>query len=279
MDEAKADSLELKYSEAKAIVAIAYRGEMQKMRELLRSNSNIVNAQFDGMIPLHVAVVCQNLEMARLLLENGADVDSEMRQTQLTALLAACQHENIEMVTLLLSHGANANGNPSNPNSNPLLTACSHGNHVIVSQLLQHGANTEVSFQGRSLLSIAVHYKKFTIAKLLLNHGAKLNDPYFGGHLLLQDMCRRNNSESLRFLLQEGANPNSKDYKGDTPLSICCRHGHIGQVQDLLKYGADLNQLDGKGDSPLSLAYPHTDVLYLLLRQSPLMWTRLKDCC
>jgi len=66
-------------------------------------NSPSVNEQ--RVLPLHSAAAGRHLEVVRLLLANGADVNSE-QQGGFTALHAAAQNGQLEMIQLLLANGA-----------------------------------------------------------------------------------------------------------------------------------------------------------------------------
>jgi ankyrin repeat protein len=56
--------------------------------------------------PLHSAVAAGQLEIARALVERGADVNA-VQQNSFTPLHGAAQNGQIEMVQLLIEHGAN----------------------------------------------------------------------------------------------------------------------------------------------------------------------------
>lgn len=66
-------------------------------------NSPSVNEQ--RVMPLHSAAAGRHLEVVRLLLANGADVNTE-QQGGFTALHAAAQNGQLEMIQLLLASGA-----------------------------------------------------------------------------------------------------------------------------------------------------------------------------
>ncbi len=66
-------------------------------------NSPSVNEQ--RVMPLHSAAAGRHLEVVRLLLANGADVNVE-QQGGFTALHAAAQNGQLEMIQLLLASGA-----------------------------------------------------------------------------------------------------------------------------------------------------------------------------
>lgn len=67
-------------------------------------NSPSVNEQ--KVMPLHSAVAGKYLDIARILIAHGADVNAT-QQSDLTPLHAAAQNGQIEMVKLLLENGAN----------------------------------------------------------------------------------------------------------------------------------------------------------------------------
>lgn len=91
-------------------------GDMATVRQSLDSDSNIVRARRAagmgvpvssvGFTPLHEAAVRGEQEIAKLLLEYGADVNALGGQHQITSLHAAAAGGHFETVKLLLDAGA-----------------------------------------------------------------------------------------------------------------------------------------------------------------------------
>lgn len=82
---------------------------MPAVRYLLQDNPELANMREDkNLAPLHVAAQIGNLDLARLLLERGAALESESQSTGSTPLKYAVFFARIDMVKLLLKEGADA---------------------------------------------------------------------------------------------------------------------------------------------------------------------------
>lgn len=95
-----------------------------------------------GRPPLCVAVAQDKPEVARLLLEAGADPDAH--GTSIPALHAALAHEeehSLALVRLLLDHGADPNLGPGTKWQTPLAAAVWTKQLDVATLLVQHGAN------------------------------------------------------------------------------------------------------------------------------------------
>jgi ankyrin repeat protein len=68
---------------------------------------NVPSCNAQSITPLHSAAAGRSLEITRLLLDHGASVDAPQKGGY-TALHAAVQNEQLEMVELLLVYGADA---------------------------------------------------------------------------------------------------------------------------------------------------------------------------
>jgi ankyrin repeat protein len=89
--------------------------------------------------PLHAAAAGKSLEVARLLLANGADVNA-MQEGGWTALHAAAQNGDVEMALLLISLGARVKASADNGQT-PLDLALTGGRAGMVNLLDEHGAS------------------------------------------------------------------------------------------------------------------------------------------
>ena len=111
--------------------------------------------------PLHLATEYNNVEMIKLLIKGGFDVNIQNNLGQ-TPLLFACYHNFYESVDVLLKYGANPN--------------------IIC------GSNAWFYFT-KTALGLAIRYGNFDIVELLLKFGADPNLEFYcykGTHYLLQ---------------------------------------------------------------------------------------------
>ncbi|XP_065081217.1 ankyrin repeat domain-containing protein 49 [Ochlerotatus camptorhynchus] len=87
----------------------AGENKLEVLEEVIGKKPSIVNViDSDGYTPLHKACYNNNVEMAKLLLRHGANLEA---RTELgwTPLHSACKWNNAECVALLLQHGADIN--------------------------------------------------------------------------------------------------------------------------------------------------------------------------
>jgi ankyrin repeat protein len=188
---------------------------------------------------LHVASRRGHLDVARLLLENGADTEAKDNEEH-TALLWASRGGHVDVVRVLLEHGADVETRDDFDVS-PLERATIEGEgHLdVVRVLLEHGADA-TALNSENLTPL--HYARGgQVARLLLKLG--------------------------------GADPNILDSNDRTPLHQASELGHVGTARVLLEYGVDVNARDADNATPLHLASAptyideeHPDVVRLLLQ-------------
>lgn len=118
-------------------------GNASKKIEFLQENKVDINAQNDrGLTLIHEAVFFDNLDMVKLYVEKGANLESKDQWGQ-TVLISAISSENMEMIKYLTEHGANVNSKMENGMS-ALDHAIGIGNKEIIRYLQGKGAhNTE----------------------------------------------------------------------------------------------------------------------------------------
>ena len=118
-------------------------GDWMRVTELLDLDSYVVNEiAADGFTPLHLAAFFDRLEVLRLLLANGAEVDFPTDNEQkICPLHSAAASRSARMVRVLLSAGANPDLQQTG-GFTALHSAAKHGNLAMVKSLLAHGANT-----------------------------------------------------------------------------------------------------------------------------------------
>lgn len=137
------------------------------------------------MTPLQRAAERANLELVKLLVSRGGDINRPAWRTRgRTALQAAASHEEpqLELVQYLLGLGAEVDAPPAANSGLTALQGASIRGHVkIVLLLLESGANPNARpalQHGRTAVGAAAEHGRLDVIKLLLNAGAR---PYQWG--------------------------------------------------------------------------------------------------
>ncbi len=219
----------------------------------------------EEMTPLHLAVSRRGTEMARVLLELGADLGARTSHG-FSPLAIALRHQDSALVALFKRHGVR--NDPS--------TAMIAEDFDTMETLLDaepEGAGTRAA--RTALLFGAVHEGMEEAVELLLGHGA---DPTARAKLLLGEIpalltplhlaAMRGQVACAETLLEGGAEPDlGKAEGGPTPLHLAAGSGHPEVVRLLLEHGADPSAREkASGATPLAWAEHegHAEVVTLL---------------
>ena len=299
--------------------------DIGKMTELLESGVNIESRDNADNTPL-IHASCNNLEAMQFLVLQGANVNSYNRLTGSTSLHEAAERGQIEMMTLLLDNGADIESQ-NNRGFTPLFSAAKSGKLEAVKLLLERGANVhhflkddgwvplhlvssfptdntveimaalldagaDIEIQCRDCgfgsLHHAVGSKNTNAVKFLLERGANVHaqDRWSGGtplHMLASlgsfvGLFRKKADvetaaeKTMALLLDYGADINARNYKGATPLHDSSWRGKVKMMKMLLEAGADVSLKDEEGKTPLDYAIEknNTEAIELLQKHEGL---------
>ena len=182
------------------IVAAQRAGGARVVEYLLDKGANLKTATNDGATALHRAAECGDVDVLKLLVDKGADVDAQRK-------------------------------NPFGGQS-PLASAVVFGHGAAVRYLLSKGAKANIGDAG---LSRAVFQGNVEIVKALLEAGVEVKNrgnqafPGFGGfEPILALACFSYNADPqiVRMLLDRGADPTAKSQQGQTPLELARERGY-----------------------------------------------------
>ncbi len=117
-------------------------GRRDRTEQLLRHDPRLVKAYSnDGFGGLGLAVFFGHVEIARMLVESGADVNSPSRNAiRVSPLHSAVESGSLALLDLLLSHGASPDP-VEFLEATPLHSAAARGNTEMVRKLLAAGAD------------------------------------------------------------------------------------------------------------------------------------------
>ena len=251
-------------------------GDLDGLRALLNDDPSLATARSSRSHPtllqclaLEALDVPNRIEMARLLIDGGADING--------ALGAAACIDNVEITGLLLDCGAAVNGLGS---WSPLEEALYWNNRRVIDLLLQRGAKIKNLHTAAALGRIDLMKNLFSADGTLKPEAGKIDWPFGepkNSNLNCkvkdelqanvaqwsddrQDIidnafvyaCMHNQLEAVTFLLEKGAQidaiPPGFDYSG-TGLHYAALNGHRTMVDFLIQHGANVNLRDTKVNS------------------------------
>lgn len=202
-------------------------GMVNRINSLLFENPSLVSERDShGYTALHYATMTDKVEVARILISSGADIESFDEESSIDPpLIIAGYYGNESVARLLLESGANPNIR-GNEDSTALIAATYKNNLQIVNLLLQHGANAnavgEYDYTALHNLSDA------TILKLLIDHDVDVDIKNSFGDTPLHNAI--GNPRVVKALIDAGADIYTKDNDGKTPLrSAILATKHIAQ--------------------------------------------------
>ncbi len=234
---------------------------------LLSNGADIDLPDPDGVSPVHVAIMNANWDLAKRLIEKGADVNQwdiygeaplftavggRARTGNAGSSIDAPNETNgLTIVRMLLEHGANPNmqlffrpanvrGATNTRGSTPLIRAANNNDMEVVKLLLEHGADATVYMADRQtpihavLAGRASEKDALELIRVLHEAGTDVNSVALVVHMeevrggsALHYAVRKRYKEVIRLLASYGADLNLKDQDGLTALDYTQGRGFM----------------------------------------------------
>lgn len=142
-------------------------GHLDRVQTMLAANPSLLDARSaDGFPPLGLAIFFRHPDVAKYLIERGADVNAVANNAQRVAPVhAAAAIRDVETMKLLLDRGADPNA-LQQMDVTPLHGAASRGDLEMAKLLLAHGARADAKMSdGTSVSALASKYNQAAFAE------------------------------------------------------------------------------------------------------------------
>jgi ankyrin repeat protein len=198
--------------------------------------------------PLYIAVRNNHLDMIRLLLSFGAEVNTRAYST--SAIVRSIERNNEEIFNLLLEKGASLEAGELAGRIDydtlhlPVHHAAAVGNEHILRRLLEsgHGVDDTLINEGwTALFHAAKAGNDNTLRVLIFEYHADINKTANGGIYAIHTAAFHNHPKCIRVFLEAGLDINAVSGSGMTSLHWAADEGSIDAVRFLVEQGADVS--------------------------------------
>jgi ankyrin repeat protein len=237
-------------------------GDLALVKQILKRDPGALTSRDNNRfreMPIHFAAASGNVDMMRLILDAGADIDAGDSDNS-TALGIAAMRKHPEMVTFLIEHGADVNHRDRKADC-PLSFAVYGKDETIIKQLVVAGADLWFrNPNGETLMHIAGMRGLIEFVTYLVDHGSDMEAKSSNGGTPLGFAAMGGQTEVVQLLLDRGANPNPASLEEVTPLIFTCWRNQVECARLLLANGATVNFADERGNTALQIATSHCSV-------------------
>ena len=246
-------------------------------RELVKRSCKLLEYDFQGFPPIHLACSWGSKEMVLELLARGADPNKPDTHGNNALFWAVLQTRLLDIVDMLIKSNVNVNNNNKSGEA-ALHLAAKYGCHQVIKRLLTTDVDLSVKVpvkldneeHGFTALHFAAQSGCVETINLLLDSGRFPGVDIFttnGKFTPLHCAVLNGNISAVKALLDHSTSQNLPDrFERRTPLHYAAVAGFGNIVQMLLKSGLDCQVVDDTGATPeiLALSRGHRDIARML---------------
>lgn len=203
--------------------------------------------------------------------KEGKDIVNKIDSIGRTPLGSACRNNNLDMIKLLVDSGADINVEDGDDRS-PLYLAISTGHTIginkdVLQYLIKKGAKVD-----NNLMDSLIRILRFSsmepslissVLKLLVKGGLDINAKNWCGKSPINQVIELDNSDVLRSFIKNGADVNTTDSFGVTPILCTINNDDLSSRKDILKLliknGANVDKSYSGGITPLINCVKYSD--------------------
>ena len=224
------------------------------VRELLRHQQrfDINTPNNEGYTALHVAVIRNNIDAVRLILDAGGDLNIRTTEDDDTALMSAITCEDKKIFDMIIrQYASKINIDDVNANNENLLHYAARAGNAQAAQLLCQYTNVNFTLPntccGHNPFMIAIIEGHMSVVQELLKYLSRFNINYQdvrSNSTALHLAIRHDRTEMIELICSRVPNLDLtlENHAGDTPIQMAARAGNFSILRDLVRYKKEQNK-------------------------------------
>lgn len=241
------------YSEKNEFLEFCKNNNIEMVKKYIAAKNDINVKDKYGYTGLMWSAEKKNYEITKILLDNGADINTISKTSWGGTVLNILIHEKnnskeIELIDKLLEEGFDVN------HGQPLFTAVGADNLPITRKLLELGANINDKYKYMSKDPLLFYCKSNKILKELIKYHVNVNSHDSDKFTALMLNINTNNIDSVKTLIKAGANLDIQTITGENALMLACIHNNVEAVKILINNNVNLMLRDNEGKTALMYA-------------------------
>ncbi|XP_065832715.1 ankyrin-3-like isoform X2 [Oscarella lobularis] len=242
---------------ARAFLKAARTGDVTKVRNELHALLDLPWKDFRskrGRTALQLAASKGHVEVARLLIAEGANVEARNKWGE-TSFLVACRRGHVSVAELLISKQCDQNAK-NNFENGALALASANGKTKMTETLVEMGFGVNETHQtGCTPLHLAAQNGHVEVAECLLEKGANLEAQDKMGQTPFLVACSYDQLDVAKFFIGKGCNHCVKNSYNNGALALAIMNGKTEMTKELVsEFRLDINEDHENGFTSLHCA-------------------------
>jgi ankyrin repeat protein/L-ascorbate metabolism protein UlaG (beta-lactamase superfamily) len=237
---------------AATIQELITSGDLAAVKTAIDGDPGLLSSRLaNGQTLLHTAAYNGKLEIAKYLIDKGADVNARSASAS-APLHGAALYGHEEVVRLLISKGADPNAANAS-GFTPVINAATGGTLATLRALIDAGGSVRArTSDGTNILMYAIRNGKQDVVRLLITAGVPLDETDGAGSTAIHYAAVSGDTALIRLCVQAGLPIDRADTSGQTPFHFACSGAKIDAMRLLLDLGANLNATDHSGENAVN---------------------------